>query len=422
MVDRCSHGFAIVPSSISWYFGERMRSAGLAYIVTDSISTSLLRQQLRWMREAGFDVTVISAPGERLIRCAEEEGVRAVAVPMARPIRLWQDLRSLLDLIVALRRLRPQVVNAGTPKAALLGMLAAFVLRVPVRIYLVRGLRLETVRGPLRWVLALMDRLTAYCATHVLYVSQSLRDVYEGLGLGPRHKGMVLLEGSSRGVDVARYRRTDDRMDEGRALRESLGLGPSARVAGFVGRFTKDKGIEDLVNAFLRLEGEMPDLHLLLVGRLEEDDKPAPEVVERMESHPRIHLTGPLTDVAPAYHAMDFLVLPSYREGFPNVVLEASAAGLPTIGFRSTGVRDAVVDGVTGELVDTGDVEGLARAMARYAADPALCEQQGRAAFERVQRSFAQEKVFDALATFYRDALAAHPDTSHLVAKLGLEG
>src|SRR5690606_12225217 len=134
MVDRCSHGFAIVPSSISWYFGERMRSAGLTYIVTDSISTSLLRQQLRWMREAAFDVTVISAPGERLIRCAEEEGVRAVAVPMARPIRLWQDLRSLLDLIVALRRLRPQVVNAGTPKAALLGMLASFVLRVPVRI------------------------------------------------------------------------------------------------------------------------------------------------------------------------------------------------------------------------------------------------------------------------------------------------
>src|SRR5690606_19574991 len=164
------------------------------------------------------------APGERLIRCAEEEGVRAVAVPMARPIRLWQDLRSLLDLIVALRRLRPQVVNAGTPKAALLGMLAAFVLRVPVRIYLVRGLRLETVRGPLRWVLALMERLTAYCATHILYVSQSLRDVYEGLGLGPRHKGMVLLEGSSRGwTSPATDGPTTEWMKGGRYAR-ALGL------------------------------------------------------------------------------------------------------------------------------------------------------------------------------------------------------
>src|SRR5690606_23040587 len=212
--------------------------------------------------------------------------------------------------------------------------------------------------------------------------------------------------------------RTPEREEAGRALREKLGIPSEARVAGFVGRFTRDKGIEDLVNAFLRLEKENPNLHLLLVGRLEADDRPSPEIIERMESHPRIHLTGPLSDVAPAYHAMDFLVLPSYREGFPNVVLEASAAGLATIGYRSTGVRDAVVDGETGELVDTGDVAGLAEAIARHAADSALCERQGQAAFERVERSFAQEKVFEAIAAFYREALAAHPDTAHLLARL----
>src|SRR5690606_13738550 len=111
--------------------------------------------------------------------CSKEEGVRAVGVPMARPIRLWLDLKSLFALFWALRGLRPHVVNAGTPEAALLGMIASFVLRVPVRIYIVRGLRLETVRGPLRWVLALMERITSFCATHVLYVSQSLREVHE---------------------------------------------------------------------------------------------------------------------------------------------------------------------------------------------------------------------------------------------------
>lgn len=310
-----------------------MKSPRLVYLVTDSGSTGLLRRQLRKMQGLGYEVTVISSPGERLERCAEEEGVRALAVPMTRPIRIWQDLRSLISVFWALWSVRPHVVNAGTPKAALLGMLAAFVLRVPVRIYTVRGLRLETVQGPLRWVLAAMELLTSSCSTHVLYVSKSLRETYERLGLCPRRKGVVLLEGSSKGVDVARYMGTKERAEKGRALRADLGIGPEARVAGFVGRITRDKGIEDLVKAFLLLEEELVNLHLLLVGRLETHDRPSPEILERIENHPRIHFTGPLSDVAPAYQAMDFLVLPSYREGFPNVVLEASSGGRPTIGF-----------------------------------------------------------------------------------------
>ena len=357
----------------------------LVYVVTDSVSTALLRQQLRAMRLRGFDVTVISSPGERLEQCAREEGVRAVPMPMARPIRPWQDLKSLIGLFLALRSLRPHVVNAGTPKAALLGMIASWILRVPVRIYVLRGLHLETVRGPLRWVLALMERMTSFCATHIRYVSRSLREIYEEMELGPRRKGVLLLEGSSRGVEVGRFARSLERVDAARALRARLGIPQDARVAGVVGRLTRDKGVEDLVNAFLQMESSLQDLHLLLVGLLEKDDCPSPEILEQMQSLPRIHVTGALDDVAPAYHAMDFLVLPSYREGFPNVPLEAAAAGIPTIGYRSTGVRDAIVDGVTGALVERGDVEALAKAIARYASDPELCEKHGKAALERVR-------------------------------------
>lgn len=201
-----------------------------------------------------------------------------------------------------------------------------------------------------------------------------------------------------------------------RAARRGLG---SAKVAGFVGRFTRDKGVEELVAAFTALEPAHPDLHLLLVGRVEEDDRPSGEILRAIETHPKIHLSGVLKDVAPAYQAMDFLLLPSYREGFPNVVLEASSAGRPTIGFSSTGVRDAIVNGETGQLVPVGDASALAEAMVTYLRAPELAARHGAAALSRVERVFAQEKVFEAVAGLYRDALAAHPDTAHLADRLG---
>lgn len=391
----------------------------IAYVVTDSVSIDLLGDQLSYLGENGFSVWVLANPGPRLSECGKRYGVTPVGIPMVRPIRPVQDFRSLLRLVATLRRLRPDIVYVGTPKASLLGMVASALAGVPIRIFAQWGLRLETTRGLLRWILLLSEWLTARCSTRILYVSHSLREVYEGMGLAPTRKGTVLLEGSSKGVDILRFASSSGSLEAGRRLRAQLGISPTARVAGFVGRLTRDKGIEDLARAFFFLEDAHPDLHILLVGGFEAEDRPAVQVIDQMQAHPRIHFAGAMTDVAPAYHAMDFLVLPSYREGFPNVVLEASAANLPTIGYRSTGVRDAVIDGVTGTLIDVGDVEGLARAIARYAGDPALCERQGQAAFERVERSFAQEKVFKAIADFYRDALAAHPDTAHLLARLG---
>lgn len=398
-----------------------MERPRIAYIVTDSISISLLGEQITVLRDRGFDVTVISNPGRHLERQKETSGVSAIGVPMVRHISLLSDVKSLWRLIEVLSSLRPHIVYAATPKASLLGLVAARLCNVPVRVYSQWGLRLETTTGITRQILSLAEWLTSYCSTHILYVSRSLREVYENLGLAPRNKGAILSEGSSKGVDIDRFIGSPERKEAGRKLRSQAGIPWRSRVAGFVGRFTRDKGIEDLAAAFLYLEEDLPDLHLLMIGRIETEDRPASEVCRILDSHPRIHLTGPLSDVSHVYQAMDFLVLPSYREGFPNVVLEAAAAGLPTIGYRSTGVRDAVVDGVTGALVETGDVEELAQAIARYATDPALCERQGGAALERVKRSFAQEKVFEAHANFYVEALASHPDTAHLVAKLGLE-
>lgn len=347
------------------------------------------------------DVTAICRPGPDLERTVVEEGVRPLPVRMARPIRPLQDALSLVALFFALRKLRPHIVNAGTPKAALLGMIASWLLRVPVRIYIVRGLRGETATGLQRRILNLTERISSFCATHILYVSKSLRDVHLELGLAPARKATVLLEGSSKGVDLDRFRRTPARVEAAAELRASLGIPPDAPVVGFVGRVTRDKGADDLVEAFLRLSEEAPTAHLLLVGRVEADDSPSPATLQTIDEHPNIHLTGMMQDVAAAYQAMDFLVLPSYREGFPNVVLEASAAGRPTIGYRSTGVVDAVVHDETGLLVPTGDAAELGRAILRYLGDTELAGTHGAAALERCERLFAQKRVFEAIAEFY---------------------
>ena len=383
-----------------------MSKPRLVYIVTDSISTRLLRGQLRHLVEDGFDVTVICSPGPELERAVREEGVRAVPVAMKRPIRPIRDLFSLVALFLALWKVRPHIVNAGTPKAALLGMIASWILRVPVRIYIVRGLRGETATGLTRRILGWTERISSFCATHILFVSKSLREVYLELGLGPARKAVVLLEGSSKGVDVERFRRTPERVEKAGELRASLGIPPKAPVIGFVGRVTRDKGADDLVAAFLRVEEEFPEAHLMLVGRVEADDSPSAATLSTIEGHPRIHLTGMVSDVAPVYQAMNFLVLPSYREGFPNVVLEASSAGRATIGYRSTGVVDAVVDGETGVLVPTGSSSELAGAMLEYLGNPRVAEEHGVAALGRVERLFAQARVFEAVAGFYEAALA----------------
>jgi len=171
------------------------------------------------------------------------------------------------------------------------------------------------------------------------------------------------------------------------------------------------------VAAFLRVEEEFPEAHLMLVGRVEADDSPSASTLSTIEGHPRIHLTGMVADVAPAYQAMDFLVLPSYREGFPNVVLEASSAGRATIGYRSTGVVDAVVDGETGLLVPTGSSSELAEVMLEYLGNPRVAEEHGAAALERVERLFTQERVFEAVAGFYASVLGGHSSVPAFVAE-----
>jgi glycosyltransferase involved in cell wall biosynthesis len=298
----------------------------------------------------------------------------------------------------ALARVRPDIISAGSPKAALLGLVSAVLLRVPVRVYVLRGLRLETVRGPLRWILGAVEWVTSACAHRVICLSESLRQKYVAGGYVSDAKSVVLGSGSSNGVQIEVYRQTDATRAKAAELRRMLEIPDDAVVIGFAGRLTPDKGTPQLLEAYERVHRENPQTYLLLVGDFESGD-PMPEPQQqRVSQHPNIRKTGFVWDPVPYYGVMDVLAFPSLREGFPRVPLEAAAAELPVVGFEATGTVDAVRDGVTGTIVPLGDVDAFAAALAQYVVDPVLRLRHGQAGLHRVQREFQSEQVW---AAFY---------------------
>lgn len=382
------------------------RPPRVACLATDPITARfLMAGQLSFLSQCGFDVTLIAGPGEDLEVTAQRENVRVVPVSMSREITPLQDWRSLRHLTEVLRELKPDIVNAGTPKAGLLGMLAATRAQVPVRIYTLRGLRMETATGLKRLILTTTERIAARCAHKVICVSPSLRRAFIDFHLGTAGQTVVLGGGSSNGVDTKRFASTPERQAEGLALRRSLAIPDDARVIGFVGRLTCDKGVAELVAAYAALLHEFEDLHLLLVGGFEEGDPLSLEMRDAIWTHPNIHITGFVNNTAPYYSAIDLLVFPSHREGLPNVPLEAAAAGRPTAGFAATGTVDSVQHGVTGTLVPVGDIHGLTEAVRRYLTDEALLSQHGANARIRVETQFRREVIWQQLAELYNNEL-----------------
>ncbi|HWE83913.1 MAG TPA: glycosyltransferase family 4 protein [Terracidiphilus sp.] len=372
--------------------------------VTHPQTCLVLRGRLRSLRAAGFRVVLISSPGELVTRIADEEGVEHCAISMQRGISPLADLISLVRLCFALIRLQPAIAEFSTPKAGLLGSIASFLCRVPVRIYILRGLRLETAAGMTRRILQLCERITAACSHLVVCNSVSLRSQAHALGFVQRGKVRVIGNGSSSGVDVRHFippsSPTPDR------VRESLGIPAGAPVVGFVGRLTRDKGIPELLDAFDSLQVDFPEARLLLTGWFDDsEDALSPAQRARITNHPRIHCTGFVSDTAPYYHAMDVLALPTLREGFPNAILEAAASGLPAVSTFATGARDAVLHGRTGLLVPPGDPQALAAAVKRLLLSPELRREMGTAARAWVVEHFMHTSVQSLTVALYRSLI-----------------
>jgi glycosyltransferase involved in cell wall biosynthesis len=382
----------------------------LVHVFTSAQSLLFLQGQATWMAAHGFDLTAISSPGPRQATFAAREPVDVRTVAMARRITPVADLRALAALLAELRRIRPHIVHAHTPKGGLLGMVAAWIARTPVRIYHMRGLPLMTASGLKRRLLTWSEIVSCRLAHRVICVSPSLRREAIGLGLCPPEKIVTLLSGSGNGVDAMGRFDPDAPAGEAATLRREVrsrhGIPDTDIVVAFIGRVVRDKGVSELADAWRVLAERHANVHLLIAGPIETQD-PAPAASHAiLRTHARAHFLDHVSDTRSVYAAADVTVLPTYREGMPNVLLEAAAMRLPVVATRVVGCIDAVQDGVTGILVPPRDAAALAAALDVYVTDESRRRRDGTAARARVLHEFSRERIWSAIRDEYMALLA----------------
>ena len=360
-------------------------------------SLGMLRGQLRFLNRE-FEVVVVANDSGILKEVAEREGVRTIGVPMHREISIAADCRSLVALYKLFRRERPHIVHSNTPKASLLSMVAAWAAHVPHRIYLVTGLRFETTHGILRLILKTMERITCLCATKVIPEGDGVKATLlrEHITRKPLQK---IHHGNINGIDLEHFARTPEVMQRAAEIRNVS----EDFTFIFIGRMVRDKGINELVAAFDRLNREMPATKLLLVGKFEDELDPVlPETKQIIENNPKIEFAGYQNDVRPFLVASDVAVLPSYREGFPNVVIQAGAMGLAQIVTDINGCNEVVIQGQNGVIIPKQNEEALYDAMRRLATDRELTARMAASARELIATRYRQEDVWAELLKMYK--------------------
>lgn len=347
-----------------------------------------------------FDVSVISSQKDKLELFGLSEGVKTRYIPMRRSISLFYDLISLFQFISLFRRERPKIVHGNTPKASLLSMLAAKLVGIPVRIYMCHGLRYQGSCGFIRKLLMSMERLSCLCATEVLCVSEGVRKTLIEDKICSSGKCKVILHGSANGIDLNLF--DPDKVDIS-GLRAQIGIPDTDFVFLFVGRIVKDKGINELVAAFNRLSKEYTNISLLLVGAEEKNLNPiSAETSFIIKQNPKIFAVGRKEDVKPYMLLSDAFVLPSYREGFGMVLIEAGALGKPCITTDIIGCNEIIIQNENGVIIPSKDEEALYRAMENFLLNPEEVLRMAEKARPLIASRYDQKMVWRALLKEYK--------------------
>ena len=370
----------------------------------------LLKGQLRFMASNGFDVKGVSSEGEELREVHENEGIAVEAITMSRKITPFQDLKSLWEMWNFLRKEKPQIVHTHTPKAGIIGMLAARLAGVPHRLHTVAGLPLMEATGVKRKILNFVEKLTYSSATRVYPNSKGLYDFILQNNFTQSNKLKIIANGSSNGIDTAFFSPDQVTEIERVTLREKLNIQPDDFVFVFVGRIVSDKGINELIKAFSELQAvennEPTGIKLLLVGGLENDLDPLnSETLAEINQNKDIISVGFQQDVRPFFAIADALAFPSYREGFPNVVMQAGAMGLPSIVSDINGCNEIIVEGENGLIIPPKNVEKLKEKMLTLAKDKNLYTKLKGNSRRMIENRYEQSVVWNALLEEYEGLL-----------------
>ena len=370
----------------------------------------LLKGQLRFMTSNGFDVKGVSSDGEELKEVRENEGIVMEAINMSRKITPFQDLKSLWEMWNFLRKEKPQIVHTHTPKAGIIGMLAARLAGVPHRLHTVAGLPLMEATGIKRKILNFVEKLTYSSATRVYPNSKGLYDFILQNNFTQSNKLKIIANGSSNGINTTFFSPAQVSEIEKVALREKLNIQPDDFVFVFVGRIVSDKGINELIKAFSELQtaenNELTGIKLLLVGGLESDLDPLnPETLAEINQNKDIISVGFQQDVRPFFAISDALAFPSYREGFPNVVMQAGAMGLPSIVSYINGCNEIIVEGKNGLIIPPKNVEKLKEKMLTLAKDKNLYTKLKGNSRRMIENRYEQSVVWNALLEEYEGLL-----------------
>ena len=370
----------------------------------------LLKGQLRFMASNGFDVKGVSSEGEELKEVRENEGIVMEAINMSRKITPFQDLKSLWEMWNFLRKEKPQIVHTHTPKAGIIGMLAARLAGVPYRLHTVAGLPLIEATGTKRKILNFVEKLTYSSATRVYPNSKGLYDFILQNNFTQSNKLKIIANGSSNGINTTFFNPAQVSEIEKVALREKLNIQPDDFVFVFVGRIVSDKGINELIKAFSELQtaenNELTGIKLLLVGDLESDLDPLnPETLAEINQNKDIISVGFQQDVRPFFAISDALAFPSYREGFPNVVMQAGAMGLPSIVSDINGCNEIIVEGENGLIIPSKNVEKLKEKMLTLARDKNLYVKLKENSRRMIENRYEQSVVWNALLEEYEGLL-----------------
>lgn len=347
-----------------------------------------------------FNISLVSSPGPQLDEKADSNGVHRYPILMKREIALFQDLKSLINLIILFKKERPAIIHGNTPKASFLSMIAAWITNVPTRIYYCHGLRYQGETGTKRKILMMMERISCYFSTHTIAVSKGVQETLLTDKITSKIP-KVIWNGSINGINLDHFDPNNSTLKDLRSLHN---IKQEDFVFGFIGRIVGDKGINELVEVFVKINVNHPGTKLLLVGHFEEDLDPVSKSTRyQIEHHPNIIYAGSQKDVRPFYKMMDVFVFPSYREGFGLSVMEAAAMEKPAISFDIIGVNEIIENGKSGFLIPLKDIYALQEKMELLLLAPTITREMSHSSRKIVAKKYDQNILWQKTIEYYKD-------------------